>query len=57
VFVFQVVAALAAHSNSISVGMCQGYSAILVPQLQQDRALHPETRLKVSEEDASWIGE
>lgn len=50
--VFQVLATLAAHSNSISVGLCQGYSAILLPQLQDKGS-----KLVVSEQDASWIGE
>lgn len=45
-----VLATLAAHSNSISVGLCQGYSAILLPQLQ-DKA----SKLVITEQDASWI--
>ncbi|KAJ1528408.1 hypothetical protein ONE63_006822 [Megalurothrips usitatus] len=45
-----VLATLAAHSNSISVGLCQGYSAILLPQLQDK-----DSKLDISEQDASWI--
>ena len=47
----QVAATVAAHGNSVSVGMCQGYSAVLLPQLQQNG-----TQLMVTAEEASWIG-
>ncbi|XP_025834259.1 facilitated trehalose transporter Tret1 [Agrilus planipennis] len=38
-------AALCAHSVSISVGICQGYSAILIPQLGDE----------VTTEESSWL--
>lgn len=47
----QVAATIAAHGNSVSVGMCQGYSAVLLPQLQQNGS-----QLMVTNEEASWIG-
>lgn len=47
----QVAATIAAHGNSVSVGMCQGYSAVLLPQLQQGGS-----QLVVTDEQASWIG-
>jgi len=47
----QVAATVAAHGNSVSVGMCQGYSAVLLPQLQQDGS-----QLMVTDDEASWIG-
>jgi hypothetical protein len=31
--------------------MCQGYSAVLLPQLQQDGS-----QLMVTDDEASWIG-
>ena len=50
---FQVVAALVAHGHSVSVGLCQGYSAVLLPQLSS-----PDSDLGViSGEAASWLGE
>lgn len=45
-----MIATIAAHGNSISVGMNQGYSAVLLPQLMQQG-----TSLHVTEEEASWI--
>lgn len=42
---------MAAHGNSVSVGLCQGYSAVLLPQLQQNGS-----QLMVTDEEASWIG-
>lgn len=45
----QVLAALAAQSVNISVGLCQGYSAVMLPKLVQDR---PE----YTDEQTSWIG-
>ncbi|XP_075227470.1 facilitated trehalose transporter Tret1-like isoform X2 [Lycorma delicatula] len=48
-FIIAVAATIAAHTNSISVGMCQGYSAVLLPQLQADATLN------ISQEEASWI--
>ncbi|KAK9505293.1 hypothetical protein O3M35_009383 [Rhynocoris fuscipes] len=47
---FQVLVALAVHTNSISVGMSQGFSAVLIPQLQL-----PSSYIKVDNQDASWI--
>lgn len=46
----QVAATIAAHTNSISVGMCQGYSAVLIPQLEAANYAH------ITHDDASWIG-
>lgn len=51
-YVLQVAATVAAHLNSISVGMCQGYSAVLLPQLTSHAS-----PLQVSNDEASWIGE
>lgn len=48
---FQVFASIAAHSNSISVGLTQGYSAVLLPQLTS-----PTSNIFVSKEESSWIG-
>ncbi|XP_054278714.1 facilitated trehalose transporter Tret1-2 homolog [Macrosteles quadrilineatus] len=45
-----LAATVATHINSVSVGMCQGYSAILLPQLQD-----PSSPLHVDTEEASWI--
>ncbi|XP_069703052.1 facilitated trehalose transporter Tret1-like [Periplaneta americana] len=45
-----LMATIAAHGNSISVGLCQGYSAVLLPQLMQDGST-----LIVTKEEASWI--
>ncbi|XP_046661074.1 facilitated trehalose transporter Tret1-like isoform X1 [Homalodisca vitripennis] len=45
-----LAATVATHINSVSVGMCQGYSAILLPQLQD-----PASPLQVNTEEASWI--
>jgi hypothetical protein len=42
---------VAAHGNSVSVGLCQGYSAVLLPQLQQNGS-----QLMVTDVEASWIG-
>jgi hypothetical protein len=51
--VLQVVSALVAHGHSVSVGLCQGYSAVLLPQLSS-----PDSDLGViSGEAASWLGE
>ncbi|GBP76244.1 Facilitated trehalose transporter Tret1-2 homolog [Eumeta japonica] len=44
-----VLAALAAQSINISVGFCQGFSAVLLPQYTQDYA-------NVTNEQTSWIG-
>ncbi|XP_072159152.1 facilitated trehalose transporter Tret1 isoform X2 [Bemisia tabaci] len=48
--IIQVAATVAAHLNSISVGMCQGYSAVLLPQLTSHAS-----PLQVSNDEASWI--
>ncbi|KAB0791121.1 hypothetical protein PPYR_02921 [Photinus pyralis] len=42
-----MLAAICAHSVSISIGMCQGYSAILLPQLARD--------FQITSEESSWI--
>lgn len=47
---FQVLAALAAQSINISVGFCQGFSAVLLPQYTLEYPL-------ISYEQTSWIGE
>lgn len=47
---FQAVAAFCAHSVSISIGICQGYSAILIPQLQTSNKMH------VTTDETSWLG-
>lgn len=46
------MSAVAAHVNSISVGMCQGFSAVLLPQL-----LDSNSSILVNNVEASWIGE
>ncbi|XP_018568116.1 facilitated trehalose transporter Tret1 [Anoplophora glabripennis] len=43
------LAAFCAHSVSISIGICQGYSAILIPQLQASTKMH------VTTEETSWL--
>jgi hypothetical protein len=48
---FQALAAFCAHSVSISIGICQGYSAILIPQLNSSYGIH------VDSEESSWLGE
>ncbi|XP_025194957.1 facilitated trehalose transporter Tret1-like isoform X2 [Melanaphis sacchari] len=44
------MSAVAAHVNSISVGMCQGFSAVLIPQL-----LDSNSSILVNNVEASWI--
>ncbi|KAL3270437.1 hypothetical protein HHI36_020992 [Cryptolaemus montrouzieri] len=44
-----VMAAVCAHSVSISIGMCQGYSAILIPQLISS------TEYRINMEQSSWL--
>ncbi|RZF41842.1 hypothetical protein LSTR_LSTR005304 [Laodelphax striatellus] len=44
-----VAATIAAHTTSISVGMCQGYSAVLLPQLKED------SYVNITTEEESWI--
>ncbi|KAK9884209.1 hypothetical protein WA026_005159 [Henosepilachna vigintioctopunctata] len=44
-----ILAAICAHSVSTSIGICQGYSAILIPQL----IASPEYR--ISMEESSWL--
>lgn len=46
------MSAVATHVNSISVGMCQGFSAVLLPQL-----LDSNSSIVVNSAEASWIGE
>ena len=46
----QTLAAVCAHSVSISIGMCQGYSAILIPQLISSG------RIIIDQEQSSWLG-
>ncbi|CAH1380125.1 facilitated trehalose transporter Tret1-like isoform X2 [Tenebrio molitor] len=43
------LAAFCAHSVSISIGICQGYSAILIPQLNSSYGIH------VDSEESSWL--
>ncbi|XP_001944504.2 facilitated trehalose transporter Tret1 isoform X1 [Acyrthosiphon pisum] len=45
-----IMSAVAAHVNSISVGMCQGFSAVLLPQL-----LDSKSTILVNNVEASWI--
>ncbi|XP_056633408.1 facilitated trehalose transporter Tret1-like isoform X1 [Diorhabda sublineata] len=44
------LAAICAHSVSISIGICQGYSAILLPQLNET-----EKYRSLTEDEKSWI--
>jgi len=49
---WQVACTLVAHGLSVSVGLCQGYSAVLLPQLSR-----PDSDLgRISSETASWLG-
>ncbi|CAH0549760.1 unnamed protein product [Brassicogethes aeneus] len=45
------LAAFCAHSVSISIGITQGYSAILLPQLEED----PDFMIIKDSEEESWI--
>ncbi|XP_050423495.1 facilitated trehalose transporter Tret1-like [Adelges cooleyi] len=45
-----IMSAVATHVNSISVGMCQGFSAVLLPQL-----LDSSSSILVNNTEASWI--
>lgn len=47
----QLAATVATHVNSVSVGMCQGYSAVLLPQLEDSNS-----SIQVNTDEASWIG-
>ncbi|XP_066905316.1 facilitated trehalose transporter Tret1 isoform X1 [Halyomorpha halys] len=46
----KILVALAIHTNSISIGMSQGFSAVLLPQLESNRS-----SIQVDSEEASWI--
>ncbi|XP_025421187.1 facilitated trehalose transporter Tret1-like isoform X2 [Sipha flava] len=48
--IFYIMSAVVAHVNSISVGMCQGFSAVLLPQL-----LDSSSSILVNNVEASWI--
>lgn len=50
IITLQVLAALAAQSINISVGFCQGFSAVLLPQYTHE---YPN----ITYEQSSWIGE
>lgn len=45
-----LLATVATHINSVSVGMCQGYSAILLPQLQDSHST-----IHITSNEASWL--
>lgn len=45
-----LLATAATHINSVSVGMCQGYSAILLPQLQDS-----QSTFHISSTESSWL--
>lgn len=49
----QTLAAFCAQSLSISIGFTQGYSAILLPQLQDDKS---EQFKDLTDDELSWIG-
>ena len=49
---FQLVAAIIACMPSVSGGLTYGFSAILIPQLQD-----PESDVQITLEQGSWIGE
>ncbi|XP_065333329.1 facilitated trehalose transporter Tret1-2 homolog isoform X1 [Cloeon dipterum] len=50
-FLRMVASAIVAHGHSVSVGLCQGYSAVLLPQLSS-----PDSDLgSISVEAASWL--
>lgn len=55
-----MVATFITHLNSISVGMCQGYSAVLLPQLcdaaQDNLVKNFNNELVINSEQATWIG-
>ena len=48
---FQLVAAIIACMPSVSGGLTYGFSAILIPQLQD-----PESDIQITLEQGSWIG-
>ena len=45
------LAGFLSNLSSLSSGLCQGFSAILLPQLEQ-----PESEIKATLEQGSWIG-
>lgn len=45
-----LIATLSAHSVNLSIGMCQGFSAVLIPQLMKDTS-----SIKISYDESSWI--
>ena len=49
---FQLLAAIIACMPSLSGGLTYGFSAILIPQLQD-----PESDIQITLEQGSWIGE
>lgn len=44
-----ILAAICAHSVSVSIGICQGYSAILIPQLESS------PQYNITREVSSWL--
>uniref|UniRef100_A0A8D9DTT1 Facilitated trehalose transporter Tret1 n=1 Tax=Cacopsylla melanoneura TaxID=428564 RepID=A0A8D9DTT1_9HEMI len=45
-----LIATLSAHSVNLSIGMCQGFSAVLIPQLMQ-----PSSHIQITYHESSWI--
>lgn len=54
-----VLATVATHFNSISIGFCQGYSAILLPQISESSShiyfMDEDVQFTVNSEEGSWI--
>lgn len=48
----QVLMSLIANLGTINTGMAFGFSAVVIPQL-----VHPDSDIRVDEDQASWIGE
>ena len=51
-FLFQFLAGVVANLPGLSAGFSMGFSAILIPQLQQ-----PGAEISATLEQGSWIGE
>ena len=47
----QVLAGIVCNLPNLSGGLCMGFSAILIPQLQR-----PNSDIPISLEQGSWIG-
>lgn len=48
----QILAALIANLGTINVGFAFGFSAVAIPQL-----MAPDSVMRITKEQASWVGE